>query len=124
MEFKDKNIIVTGANGLVGLPAVRKCLEEGAHTVYAVDINIGDGLIALRQQYPNLILLLKDLTYLDNCENLFKEQPIDIVLHIAGIKGSPARSSKQPADYLFPMLMFNTNMIKAAFDAKVGWKER
>ena len=121
MEFKDKNIIVTGANGLVGLPAVRKCLEEGAHTVYAVDINIGDGLIALRQQYPNLILLLKDLTYLDNCENLFKEQPIDIVLHIAGIKGSPARSSKQPADYLFPMLMFNTNMIKAAFDAKVGW---
>ena len=121
MEFKDKNIVVTGANGLVGLPAVRKCLEEGAHTVYAVDINIGDGLIALRQQYPNLILLLKDLTYLDNCENLFKEQPIDIVLHIAGIKGSPARSSKQPADYLFPMLMFNTNMIKAAFDAKVGW---
>ena len=121
MEFKNKNIVVTGANGLVGLPAVRKCLEEGAHTVYAVDINIGDGLIALRQQYPNLILLLKDLTYLDNCENLFKEQPIDIVLHIAGIKGSPARSSKQPADYLFPMLMFNTNMIKAAFDAKVGW---
>ena len=121
MEFKDKNIVVTGANGLVGLPAVRKCLEEGAHTVYAVDINIGDGLIALRQQYPNLILLLKDLTYLDNCENLFKEQPIDIVLHIVGIKGSPARSSKQPADYLFPMLMFNTNMIKAAFDAKVGW---
>ena len=121
MEFKDKNIVVTGANGLVGLPAVRKCLEEGAHTVYAVDINIGDGLIALRQQYPNLILLLKDLTYLDNCENLFKEQPIDIVLHIAGIKGSPARSSKQPADYLFPMLMFNTNMIKASFDAKVDW---
>jgi GDP-L-fucose synthase len=86
-----------------------------------VDINIGEGLIDLRDQYPNLILVMKDLTYLDNCENLFKEQPIDIVLHIAGIKGSPARSSKQPADYLFPMLMFNTNMIKAAFDAKVGW---
>ena len=121
MEFKNKNIVVTGANGLVGLPTVRKCLEEGAHAVYAVDINIGEGLIDLRDQYPNLILVMKDLTYLDNCENLFKEQPIDIVLHIAGIKGSPARSSKQPADYLFPMLMFNTNMIKAAFDAKVGW---
>jgi GDP-L-fucose synthase len=121
MEFKDKTIIVTGANGLVGLPTVRKCLEEGAYTVYAVDINIGEELTNLRDQYPNLILVMKDLTYLDNCEELFSGTGIDIVLHIAGIKGSPARSSKQPADYLFPMLMFNTNMIKAAFDAKVGW---
>jgi GDP-L-fucose synthase len=52
---------------------------------------------------------------------LFANGNVDIVLHIAGVKGSPARSSKQPCDYLFPMLMFNTNMIKAAFDAKVGW---
>jgi GDP-L-fucose synthase len=103
------------------LPAVRKCLEEGANTVYAVDINIGEGLVALREQYPNLILVMKDLIYLDNCESLFNNTHIDIVLHIAGVKGSPARSSKQPADYLFPMLMFNTNMIKAAYDAKVGW---
>jgi len=121
MEFKNKNIIVTGANGLVGLPTVRKCLEEGAHVVFAVDINIGEELIKLRDQYPALILMMKDLTYLDNCKSLFNTVPIDIVLHIAGVKGSPARSSKQPADYLFPMLMFNTNMIKAAFDAKVGW---
>ena len=30
MEFTGKKVIVTGANGLVGLPAVKKCLEEGA----------------------------------------------------------------------------------------------
>jgi GDP-L-fucose synthase len=121
MEFKNKNIVITGANGLVGLPAVRKCLEEGASTVYAVDINIGSGLNVLKEQYPNLILVLTDLTYLNNCEKLFVDTNINIVLHIAGVKGSPARSSKQPCDYLFPMLMFNTNMIKAAFDAKVDW---
>lgn len=39
MEFKDKTVLVTGANGLVGVPAVRKCLEEGAKKVIAVDID-------------------------------------------------------------------------------------
>lgn len=121
MEFKNKKIVITGANGLVGIPTVRKCLEEGADTVYAVDINAGPELIALRDQYPNLIVSLTDLTYFDNCEALFKGTNIDIVLHLAGIKGSPTRAAKQPADYLFPMMMFNTNMIKAAFDAKVDW---
>ena len=29
MEFTGKKVIVTGANGLVGLPAVKKCLEIG-----------------------------------------------------------------------------------------------
>lgn len=122
MEFKDKNVIVTGANGLVGLPAVRKCLEEGAKKVYAVDIKVSEPLAQLEQQYPDRCEIVRsDLTYLNNCEDLFKGTDINIVLHIAGVKGSPARSSKQPCDYLFPMLMFNTNMIKAAYDAQVDW---
>jgi len=121
MELKDKRIVITGANGLVGIPTVRKCLEEGANAVYAVDINIGPELLALRDQYPNLILSFADLTYFNNCEALFRGTNINIVLHLAGIKGSPTRAAKQPADYLFPMMMFNTNMIKAAFDAKVDW---
>jgi len=121
MKFQDKTVIITGANGLVGLPTVQKCLQEGAAEVYAVDINIGEKLLSLQRDYPNLILVKKDLTYLNNCEDLFVDKKINIVLHIAGIKGSPARSSKQPCDYLFPMLMFNTNMIKASFDAKVDW---
>jgi len=121
MEFKNKTVVITGANGLVGLPTVKKCLAEGASKVYAVDIKIGNELLALQNDNPNLVIVNKDLTYLTNCEDLFAGEKINIVLHIAGIKGSPARSSKQPCDYLFPMLMFNTNMIKAAFDAKVDW---
>jgi GDP-L-fucose synthase len=122
MDFKNKRIIVTGAAGLVGVPAVRKCLEEGAQRVIAVDIRVSEQLEDLKKQYPNqLDVRMIDLTYLNNCEGLFYDRNVDIVLHIAGVKGSPARSSKQPCDYLFPMLMFNTNMIKAAFDAKVGW---
>jgi GDP-L-fucose synthase len=122
MELTGKKIIVTGANGLVGLPAVKKCLEEGAAKVYAVDLRFSKNLNFLKGQYQDRLELVKtDLTYLSHCENLFTMDKIDIVLHIAGVKGSPARSSTQPADYLFPMLMFNTNMIKASFDAKVDW---
>lgn len=121
MELKNKKILITGANGLVGISTVRKCLDAGAAMVHAVDIKIGPELFALRDQYPNLILSLTDLTYFDKCQALFNDANINIVLHLAGIKGSPTRAAKQPADYLFPMMMFNTNMIKAAFDAKVDW---
>jgi len=122
MELRGKNIIVTGANGLVGTPTVRKCLEEGANTVYAVDLKFSNEIkqwaVDCRGQ---LKLIETDLTYLNNCQELFQKEKIHVVLHIAGVKGSPLRSSTRPADYLFPMLMFNTNMIKASFDANVDW---
>lgn len=122
MKIKDKIIVVTGASGLVGVPAVRKCLEEGATKVYAVDIRLSDQLKSLELEYKDrCIVKLKDLTYFNECQDLFSHEKIDIVMHIAGIKGSPSRTSKCPADYVFPMLMFNTNMIKASFDANVDW---
>ena len=122
MEFKDKRVVITGASGLVGYPTVIKCLEEGALEVIAVDIKISDELISLKSKYPigQLSLRQLDLTYFNNCESLFSTK-VDICLHLAGIKGSPSRAAKQPADYLFPMMMFNTNMIKAAFEANVKW---
>lgn len=122
MEFLNKNIIVTGASGLVGVPTVRKCIEEGAKKVYAVDVRPNDELTALEKQYPDRCeIIYTNLTYLDNCEELFNGTNINIVLHIAGVKGSPSRTAQCPADYVFPMMMFNTNMIKASFDAKVDW---
>ena len=121
MEIINKNIIITGANGLVGLPTVKKCLIEGANKVYAVDIKLGESLIKLAENNSNLVLVNTDLTEYNNCKVLFENTDIDIVLHIAGIKGSPSRTKIKPADYLFPMLMFNTNMIKASHEANVGW---
>lgn len=122
MDLKDKRIVITGASGLVGYPTVVKCLEEGAREVIAADIKISEELRQLRTKFPlgQLTLTETDLTYFNNCERLFST-PVDVCLHLAGIKGSPSRAAKQPADYLFPMMMFNTNMIKAAFDAKVKW---
>lgn len=121
MDLKNKNILITGASGLVGVPTVEKCVQEGAAKVYAVDIRLSDKLQALVEKYKGAVeFVQKDLTYLHNCEELFQNK-IHIVLHVAGIKGNPSRAVNQPADYLFPMLMFNTNMIKAAYEADVDW---
>lgn len=121
MEFNGKNIIITGASGLVGIPTVKKCVEENAKNIYAVDLRVSPALEKLAQEHKNIHIVQTDLIYLSNCEALFDNSDINIVLHLAGIKGSPARTAKCPSDYLFPMLMFNTNMIKASFDANVDW---
>jgi len=59
MEFTGKKVIVTGANGLVGLPTVEKCIKEGADKVYAVDLKFSDNLLYLQQQYRDKIVLVK-----------------------------------------------------------------
>lgn len=122
MDFNGKEVLITGANGLVGHPTVKKCLTERTKKIYAVDIKFSSELRQLeKESQGRLELIESDLTYLHNCEMLFKNKSVNIVLHIAGVKGSPLRSSTMPADYLFPMLMFNTNMIKASYDAKIDW---
>lgn len=122
MNIENKVVLITGAAGLVGLPTVKKCLELGARTVIAVDIRQPLELVRLKQEYKErLVIQDKNLNYLHNCEDLLSTYKPNIVLHLAGIKGSPARATKQPADYLFPMVMFNTNMIKTSFDANVDW---
>ena len=122
MENKGKTIFVTGANGLVGIPTIEKCIDEGAANIVAVDINVGPELIKLQNIYNNIQVRKVDLTASEECARLFNEQnKIDIVLHIAGIKGSPTRTKTKPADYLIPMLQFNTNVMKYAQQANVEW---
>jgi GDP-L-fucose synthase len=89
--------------------------------VYAVDIRLGNELTLLAKKHNNIKLVKMDLTYLHNCEALFVDKKIDIVLHIAGIKGSPSRTALYPADYMFPMSMFNMNMIQTSHKADVEW---
>jgi GDP-L-fucose synthase len=97
--FKDKNILVTGANGMIGRQLVKLLKFKGGN-VRATDL-------------PD------DLRDRDVCQRVCEGQ--DIVFHLAGIKGSPVRCMKSPASFSVPMIQFNANMVEAAYNADVDW---
>mgnify|MGYP001275060960 CR=1 FL=1 len=102
IDLNDKNILVTGANGMIGKELVR-ILEEEYKPRYITDVD----------------LPLHDLRERIDCEHVCDGQ--DIVFHLAGIKGSPQRCMEAPASFSVPMIQFNANMIEAAHNADVDW---
>ena len=101
IDFKDKNILVTGGNGMIG-----KALVELLYDTTSANIMVAD--------LPNV-----DLRDRDDCKSICEGH--DIVFHLAGIKGSPQRCMEAPASFSVPMIQFNANMIEAAYNAGVEW---
>lgn len=95
MTFKNKKVLVTGSEGMIGKELVIQLKELGAH-VNGADIKTGT-----------------DLTDKTACDVLFNFR-YDCVFHLAGVKGSALMTKEKPADFLIPMLQFDTNMINAA----------
>ena len=60
-----------------------------------------------------------DLRNFNSCKDLVKD--IDIVYHVAGIKGNPQTAKTKPSRYFVPLLQFNTNMMEAARLEGVDW---
>ena len=110
--FKDQNVLVTGGAGMVGRALVAKLLRLGASVTIA-DLHQPSDL------EPDVKFVNKDLRYLHNCEEICSGQ--DYVFNIIGVKGSPKVCAEQPADFMVPMLQFNTNMMEAARKANVKW---
>ncbi|MBI2632394.1 NAD-dependent epimerase/dehydratase family protein [Candidatus Pacearchaeota archaeon] len=92
--FKDKNVLVTGSEGMIGRELVEMLEARGAR-VKKADLRLGH-----------------DLIYFDKCLEICKG--IEIVFHLAGIKGNPKMTAERPADFFVPMVQFNTNMLEAA----------
>lgn len=107
-----KNVLVTGGTGMIGRYLVDKLLKKGSNvTVVSLDKPIG---------LPKEVNFKKlDLTSFENCIEAVSGQ--DYVFNLIGIKGSPKMSRENPAKFMVPMLMFNTNMMEAAMRAKVRW---
>lgn len=110
--FANKNVLVTGGSGMVGRALVSKLLILNA-IVTIVDLHKPSDL------EPGVHFVSKDLRYLHNCEEVCKGQ--DFIFNIIGVKGSPKACAEQPADFMVPMLQFNTNMMEAARRANVQW---
>lgn len=108
--FSNKNILVTGGTGMIGVSLVNQLLEEDAKVrVVSID-NVNP--FSKKVEY-----LKKDLRIYENCRNVCKD--MDFVFHLAGIKGSPAVALNKPASFFVPTILFNTCLIDAAIKQKV-----
>ena len=108
-------ILITGASGMVGKHLVDMCLDEGYY-VRGTDIRYDDRYDTYSENFE---FFQADLRNFDDCKNVVVD--MNVVFHVAGVKGSPKRAAEQPNDYFTPMLQFNTNMAEAARLQGVDW---
>jgi GDP-L-fucose synthase len=112
VDYKDKKVLVTGGTGMIGRQLVDLLVDRGAE-VSVVSLDPPTGL-------PKSVKFVHgDLTEFAVCKALCTG--MDYVFNLVGVKGSPKMCKEQPADFMVPMLQFNTNMMEAARLAQVKW---
>ncbi len=112
--FKDKNVLVAGGTGTIGIPLVKKLLELEANiTVVSMD----SPAYARYLFADKVAFQKKDLTDFRNCLKVTHGK--DYVFNLVGIKGSTGIGETKVASYLVPMLWFQTNLMEASFRNKV-----
>ena len=109
--FKNKKILVTGGTGMIGIYLINELLKYKPKKIISVSLDKNINL-------PKIVRYKKiDLRKFENCLSVTKN--IDIVFHLAGVKGSPKMANEKPASFFVPTIMFNTNMMEAARQNKV-----
>jgi len=108
--YQGKSILVTGGTGLIGRPLVELLVDMGAKIRIA-------SLDDPSRAHPLAVFIRADLTSFRSCMDVC--DGIDYVFHLAGIKGSPAMTSRKPASFFVPTISFNTNMMEAARQCRV-----
>ena len=102
--YQNRETLVTGGTGLIGRYVVLQLLELGARvTVVSLD----------EIDPPSDVAFIKgDLTDFGFCREV--SAGMEVVFHVAGIKGSLEVTWTKPASFFVPLLQMNTNILEAA----------
>ena len=118
-----QKVIVTGGAGFIGSHLVDKLIKKGIEVIIIDNLSTGKkenlNPKAFHVNIDLSTMNIKKLHWQLFPMKLFKN--VDIVFHLAGIKGSPQRCMEEPASFSVPMIQFNANMIEAAHNAGVEW---
>ncbi len=109
--FKNKKILITGGTGLIGrevLNFLNYCSFKSLQVV---------SLDKIKLKIPKVKFIYGDLCDFNFCKKITKN--IDVVFHLAGIKGSVKVTLSKPASFLVPLIMMNTNILEASRINKV-----
>ena len=92
--YKGKKVLITGGTGMIGQPLSLMLLQMGAEVITA---SLDDSSRAPKGA-KHLKLDLRDF---NNCLSVAKG--IDVVFHLAGVKGSPKMTKERPASFMVPL---------------------
>ena len=95
---------MTGGTGLIGREVVKILCDANANVKI---VSLDEIIIEKRAEH-----ILGDLTDFSICKDVTAD--MDFVFHLAGIKGSIEVTKSKPANFLVPLLMFNTNILEAS----------
>jgi len=108
--FKGKNVLVTGGSGLIGIPLVKKLVETGAYV----------RVVSLDEKSPfedSIDFIKGDICNKEVCESIL--EGIDVVFHLAGIKGGIGLGQKKASTFLVNNILMNMQIMEAARKAQV-----
>ena len=112
MKIENKNVLVTGANGMVAYQLIRLLRDRNCNLTLT-DIHEKSKVFSDEKYISG------DLRSRNFAQSICKNQ--DIVFSLVGLKASPDECLKKPASHSISMNQFNSNIIESAFNNNVEW---
>ena len=114
--FKDKVVLVTGATGMIGRSVIDQLIGN-TKKIIAVSLDAEPAEWKESKYTGQIEFANVDLREFSQCRKIM--HGVDLVVHLAGVKGSPKLTLEQPASFFTNTLMFNLNVMESARRAGV-----